>query len=202
MSAPADYLAPFRDLLMPNARLLVQAGAGDGSLAREYRKLYPASATLVVEADPAQARRASEYAERVYQNDLDTVSAAFYKQLEWADGWYFDATLEQYADPLRVLQHIRKVIQYDASIVARITNRAYWDAPAAAPRHQWVIADMLALFASSGFRVVSGVLLNPGPLPAEVLAALQAQAAQGGAPLEALIEAAQPSHYLIKAMPA
>lgn len=202
MSEAAAYVAPFRDLLLPNARLLVQAGAGDGGLARAYRKLYPAAGLMVVDADPALAAQAREYADRVYQADLDTVSAAFYQQLQWADGWYFDATLEQYADPLRVLRQVRAVIQCDASIVARITNRAYWDAPAAAPRHGWVIADMLELFANSGFRVVSGVLLNPGPLPAEVLASLQAQAAQGGAALEQLIEAAQPSHYLIKAMPA
>lgn len=202
MSGPAAYIGAFRDLLPPNARLLIQAGAGDGQLARDYRKLYPASATVVVEGDPALAQQARDYAGQVWQADLDTAGAAFYRQLEWADGWYFDATLEQLANPQHVLRQVRQVIQYDASIVARIANRAHWNAPAAPPRHAWAIADMLALFAHSGFRVVNGILLNPGALPADQMAALQAQAGAGAALLEDLIEAAQPSHYLIKAMPA
>jgi hypothetical protein len=189
-------------MLPPNARLLVQAGASDASLARDYRALYPASCTLVVEADPARAQQARDYAERVYVADLDTASPAFYQQLELADGWYFDATLEQFANPLQVLQQVRKVIQPDACIIARIANRLYWDAPATPPRHAWAVGDMLALLQQSGFRIDNGVLLNPAPLPAAIEALLRQQAAASGTEPELLLDAAQPSHYLIKAVPA
>lgn len=197
-----SYVEPFRSILPPNARLLVQAGATDGDVARDYHALYPATSTLVVEADPARAQQAREYAERVYLADLDTAGAAFYKQLEWADGWYFDATLEQYANPLHVLQQLRKVIQADACIVARIANRNYWDAQATPARHAWSIDEMLAVFQYAGFRIASGVLLNPAPLPSAIEAELRQQAAASGVAPETLLDAAQPSHYLIKAVPA
>lgn len=198
----AAYVAPYANLLPPNARLLIQAGATDGELARHYRKTYPASSVLAVDADPQRAQQARDYADRVYQADLDTASDAFYKQLEWADGWFFDCTLEHLADPLRVLQQVRKMIQYDACIVARIANSAHWDAPAIAPRHQLLIGTMLELFQRAGFRLASGVELNPSSLPADVEAALRLQALHAGSAPETLIQAAQPSHYLLKAFPA
>ncbi|SDH50946.1 MULTISPECIES: hypothetical protein [unclassified Duganella] len=197
-----QYIVPFRSMLPPNARLLVQAGASNSELAQDYRALYPASCTLVVEADPAPAQQARDYAERVYLADLESAGDAFYKQLEWADGWYFDTTLEQFANPLQVLQQVRKVIQFDASITARIINRHYWDAPSVPPRHAWGINDMLVLFQQAGFRVDNGVLLNPGPLPPAIEDALRQQAASSGAAPQTLLDAAQPSHYLIKAVPA
>lgn len=189
-------------MLPPNARLLIQAGAGNGELARDYRALYPASCTLVVDADAARAEQARDYAERVYLADLDTAGEAFYKQLEWADGWYFDATLEQFANPLQVLQQVRKVMPFDACIIARIANRHYWDAPATPPRHAWGLNEMLAIFQHSGFRVADGVLLNPASLPPAIEAALHQQAVAAGTAPELLVDAAQPSHYLIKAVPA
>ena len=201
-SQQASYVRPFANQLPPNARLLVQAGAADGALARQYRKIYPASSLLAVDADPARAQQARSYADRVYQADLDTAGDAFYQQLEWADGWFFDATLEQLADPRRVLAQIRKVMHYDASIVARVANNAYWDAPDQAPRSHLVIAGMLELFQHAGFRIVSGILLNQSALPPDVEAALRLRAQQTGIQLEDLVEQVQPSHYLIKAMPA
>jgi hypothetical protein len=204
------YVTPFIALLPPNARLLVQAGATDGALARQYRATYPASSFVVVDADLTLAQQAREYADRVHQANLDTASDAFYKHLEWADGWIFDATLENMADPARVLAQVRKVIQCDACVVARIANADYWlkaqaqpqPLPEMAPRHALTAAAALGLFEGAGFRVVNGLLLNPGPLPADVEAALRLQASQSGIAPEPLLEAAQPSHYLFKAMPA
>lgn len=202
MNEAAPYVAPYLSMLPPNARLLVQAGATDGGLARKYLKTYPAASVLVVDADAARAQQARLYASRVYQADLDTVSDAFYRQLEWADGWFFDTTLEQLENPLRVLQQVRKVIQFDACIVARIANYRYWNAPVDAPRHCMEVAAMLALFEQSGFRVADGVLLNPSTLPADIEAATRDQAAQANVDPEALLQAILPSHYLIKAVPA
>jgi len=201
LTLPA-HIQPMQNLLPQNARLLIQAGATDGQLIRSYRALYPASAMLVVEADPGLAQAAREYAERVYLVDPLTASDGFYQQLEWADGWFFDGTLEQSAQPLALLQRIRKVIQPDASIVARIANRDYWNAAAEGPRHAMALMDILQLFPLAGFRVASGVVMHSSPLPPAVEAALRQQAAQRGGGLQDLIDAAQPSHYLIKAMPA
>lgn len=202
MTPLADYIQPLRDTLPPNARLLVQAGATDGGVARAYRSLYPASSLLVVEAEQAGAQAAQAYAERVYLADLNTAGDKFYQQLAMADGWYFDATLEQLRDPLRVLRQVRKVIPVDACIVARIANRLYWDVPAVPPRHAWSVTDMLSLFQQAGFSVASGTLLIPAPMPAATEAALRQQALPAGVAADTLIAAAQPSHYLIKAVPA
>lgn len=196
------YVAPFIALLPPNARLLVQAGATDGALARQYRATYPASSFLAVDADLTLAQQAREYADRVHHADLDTASDVFYKHLEWADCWIFDATLENLADPAQVLARVRKVIQCDACVVARIANADYWLKPETAPRHALTAATALRLFEDAGFRVVNGLLLNPGPLPADVDAALHLEAAHTGVAVESLLEAAQPSHYLFKALPA
>lgn len=200
----AAYVAPFANLLPPNARLLVQAGAGDGGgdLARHYRDLYPASSLLAVDADPAGAQQARGYADRVYQADLDSAGDAFYRQLEWADGWFFDATLEQFEQPPHVLAQVRKVIQYDACVIARVANANHWQTPKTPARHQFDLAAVLALFQRGGFRIVNGIVLNPPPPPPEIDAALRAQAAQAGIAPELWMEAALPSHYLIKAMPA
>jgi hypothetical protein len=198
----AAYVAPFANLLPPNARLLVQAGAGDGELARHYRGIYPASSLLAVDADPAGAQQARGYADRVYQADLDSASDAFYRQLEWADGWFFDATLERFEQPQHVLAQVRKVIQYDACVVARVANARHWQAPETPPRHHLELAAVLALFQRGGFRIVNGIMLNPAPPPPDIEAVLRAQAAQAGVAPELMLEAALPSHYLIKAMPA
>lgn len=199
---PQQYVAPFFATLPPNARLLVQAGVRDGELARAYRKIYPASSWLAVEGDAARAQQARDYAERVYQADLDTAGDAFYRQLEWADGWVFDATLENLHNPSQVLAKVREVIQFDACIVARVANNLHWNPPATPPRHPMALDATLALFGGAGFRVVSGILLNPSPLPVEVETALRLAAAASGAEPEPLLEAARPSHYLIKAVPA
>lgn len=200
-SPQAIYIQPFRDLLPPNARLLVQAGGSD-SVTRAYRALYPASSTMVVDADPARAEQAREYAERIYLADLSSASPAFFKQLAWADGWYFDVTLEELTDPLRVLQQVRKAMPVDACVVARIANRLYWDAPATPPRHSWSIADLLALFREAGFKLEQCVLLNSSAPPPAHEAALRERAALHGLPAETLLDAARPSHYLLKALPA
>lgn len=200
--AATAHVAPLANLLPPNARLLVQAGAGDGELARHYHALYPASCLLVVDPEAAGAQRARAYAERVYQADLDTAGQGLYQQLTWADAWIFDATLEQFAQPARVLAQLRRAIQYDACVVARVANGAHWQAPERPPRHRLEIDAMVALFEDNGFRVVNGIMLNPGPLPADVETALRLQALRSGVAPEPLMEAAQPSHYLIKAMPA
>lgn len=200
--AATAHVAPLANLLPPNARLLVQAGAGDGALARHYHALYPASSLLVVDADAGGAQRARAYAERVHQADLDTAGPSFYQQLAWADGWIFDATLEQFAQPARVLAQLRQVIQYDACVLARVANGAHWQLPDPPPRQRLELGAMVALFEGNGFRVVNGIALNPGPLPAGVETALRLQAMQAGVAPELLMEAVQPSHYLIKAMPA
>jgi len=199
---PQSYIAPLLATLPPNARLLVQAGARDGDLARAYRDIYPASSWLAVEDDAAHAQQARAYADRVHQADLDSTGEAFYRQLEWADGWIFDATLENLRHPDRVLAQVRRVIQCDACIVARVANSAHWQAPARAPRHPMALDATLALLRGAGFRIASGVLLDPGTLPAELDTALRLRAASEGADPGPLLEAARPSHYLIKAVPA
>ncbi len=189
-------------MLPPNARLLVQAGATDGGLGRKYRSSYPTTSWLVIDSDPALTQQASAYADRVHQTDLENVGDSIYKQLEWADGWIFDGTLELFRDPGKVLAHVRNVIQYDACIVARIANSDYWKQPPESPRHRLAINDILALLTDNGFRVVNGILLITAPMPQDVADVLRQRAAQTGEKPEVLLDVAQASHYLIKAMPA
>jgi hypothetical protein len=60
----------------------------------------------------------------------------------------------------------------------------------------------LSVFQQANFTVASGVVLNPAPLPPAVESLLRQQAAQAGVAPEVLLDSAQPSHYLIKAVPA
>lgn len=165
--------------LPPNARQLVLAGAGDGALASQYRASYPASALVVVEGDPAAAQRATGFAERVIQARLDAVGADFYRHLQWADCWLFDGTLEQLLAPDKVLAQIRAAMQYDASVVACVSNPGFALAPL---HHPWDYDALQTLFGEAGFRLTHAIALRPGAAP--------------DAP-------AQPaSHFLLKAMPA
>ncbi|XLZ69004.1 hypothetical protein ABT364_20995 [Massilia sp. SR12] len=172
-------IATLAGTLPPNARQLVLAGAGDGALARHYQAIYPSSALLVVEGEPAAAQRATAVAARVIQARLDGVGPDFYRHLQWADCWLFDGTLEQLAAPAQVLASIRQAMQFDACIVACVENPAFAAVP---PRHQWDVAALQALFTGAGLRVVSAIGLCPGvPAPGQTL---------------------PPTHFLLKAMPA
>lgn len=182
-TAPFDAarIAALAATLPPNARQLVQAGAGDGALARKYRGSYPASGLVVVESDPAAAQRATGFAERVIQVRLDSAGADFYRHLQWADCWLFDGTLERLQAPAQVLARIRAVLQFDACVVACVANSAAPPATAAAAPGLDTTA-LQTLFADSGFRLASALELRPGAAP-------------GSPPAPA-------SHFLIKAMPA
>lgn len=171
-------IAAIAATLPPNARQLVQAGAGDGALAHTYRASYPSTALVVVEGEPAAAQRATGFAERVIQARLDSVGGDFYRHLQWADAWLFDGTLEQLQAPARVLAGIRAAIQFDACVLACVGNPGY----AGAPPHAWDFPALQTLFAEAGFRLASAVALKPGAAPADA--------------------AAPASHFLLKAMPA
>ncbi len=198
----APHIGPFLSMLPPNARLLVQAGGDDGGLGRKFRSIYPATSWLVVDADPKLTLKARAYADPVHLADLETVGDTFYKQLEWADGWIFDCTFERFRCPGKVLEQVRKVIQYDGCIVFRIANSGYWKQSAESRRNRLAIGDILGLLKDNGFRVVNGVLLIPAPMPQDVADVLRRRAAQTGEKEELLQDDAQASHYLIKAMPA
>jgi len=154
MSA-ADIYASARveaiaNTLPPNARLLVQVGAGDGALARYYHSLYPATAFAVIEAQPAAARLATGFAERVIQVQLDDADAGLFRHLQWADGWLFDLTLERLRDPGAVLGAIRQVIQYDASLLVCVAN----------PGDE--LAALNRLLSDAGFRLCNTYALSAG----------------------------------------
>ncbi|MYN04296.1 hypothetical protein GTP41_19575 [Pseudoduganella sp. DS3] len=170
----AARTAAISNTLPPNARLLVQVGAGDGALARHYHRSYPTTSLVVVEADAAAAQRATSFAERVVQVQLESAGSAFYRHLQWADAWLFDGTLERLAEPARVLAGIRTVLNYDACVLACVSNPAA--AEAEAP-HPLDLAALQNLFTEAGFRLPSTIAISPGGTDT-------------------------PSHFLIKAMPA
>lgn len=184
MQQPANFDEARRSAIVntlpPNARLLVQAGADDGALARGYREHYPSTTLVVVEGEAAAAQGATAYADRVLQASLDTAGAALYRHLQWADCWLFDQTLERLADPAAVLAGIRGALQYDACVLACVANP---DHAQAARKHAWDAPALQSLFNGAGFRIASAIGISPGAAPA-------------GQP------APPPSHYLIKAMPA
>lgn len=136
--------------LPPNARLLVQVGAGDGALARHYHSIYPTTSFVVVESDPAAARRALRFADRVIQVALDQADASLFRHLQWADGWLFDLTLADLQQPAQVLAAIRAVIQYDACLLVCVPDPG--DA----------LAALNQLFAEAGFRLSNTFEFSPG----------------------------------------
>lgn len=192
-----DWLAHCMAMLPPNARMLVQAGYRDGLLARHYKRIYPATFYQCVEADPALAALAVRDVDTVIQAKLENVGPALFQHLKWADAWLFDGTLEVLAAET-VLARIRKVIEADACVVARVANRLHWghttDTPALS------LQKILDVFQQTGWQVTGGIELLPGA-PPSAQAGLQRQADEQGLPLAELMRHALPSHFLIKAVP-
>lgn len=201
-AAQAGYLGPYIGLLPPNARLLVQAGGGDGALALAYKRIYPAAHYRCLEADAERASQARAWADAAIQVDLDTAGEALYQHLRWADAWIFDTTLENLQAPRQVLAQIRKVIDPDACIVARVVNRAHWTQPASPPLHNYSLEQLMALLQLAGFRVGNGAELHYGPPPPDVALALRQQALHQGLDPEQAVSQATPSHFLVKAFSA
>lgn len=201
-AAQAGYIGPYIGLLPPNARQLVQAGSGDGVLARAYKRIYPAAHYRCLEADAERANLARTYADAAIQVDLNTAGEALYQHLRWTDAWIFDATLENLQAPAQVLAQIRKVIEPDACIVARIANSQHWKPPAQAPLHPYSLEQVMALFHLSGFRVETGAELHYGPPPPPAEQLLRQQAQQLGIDPEQALSQATPSHFLVKAVSA
>lgn len=198
-------------LLPPNARNLIQAGSGDGALARHYKQIYPASFYQAVEAGPEAAQRARAHCDSVHQADLEQAGDDFFRHFAMADGWIFDRTLGLLRQPLAVLKAIARHLAADACVVICAPNSTYWQAAAVAPG-ALSRAQLLDCLQHAGFNMTTGVALNGQPPDAAAQAALRLEAGLGsgaadadadagaGAGAEQLIRDAHASHFLIKAM--
>lgn len=189
-------------LLPPNARSLIQAGSGDGALARYYKQIYPASFFQAVEADGEAAQRARAVCDSVHQANLDQAGDDFFRHFAMADGWIFDRTLGLLRQPLTVLKAIARHLPADACLVICVANSSYWQAtavPGALSR-----PALLDLLQQAGFSMRTGVALNGQAPDAAEQAALRRKAGvqpgEDSADAEQLVRDAHASHFLIKAV--
>lgn len=210
-SAPSQLFS----LLPPNARNLVQAGSGDGVLARHYKRIYPASFYQGLEGETETAQQARAWCDIVHLANLDRAGDDFYRHFAMADCWIFDRTLGRLQQPQVVLKAIHRHLAADACLVACVPNRAYWlsvpgasDTPgstgpagAAATHGALSRVTLLNMLHHAGFHITVGVALNGAAPPAAVLQALRLKSGPDGT-AEQLLKDALTSHFLIKAMPA
>lgn len=119
-SAAAQAAAELRQavltLLPAAATDIVELGANDGMLAR-----------ACTEADGRRRYRAAgPHPDKAPARELDTLDDSFFRDHADADCWILDQALERSADPARLLQRLRKVLQPGASVILVVPNAQHW----------------------------------------------------------------------------
>lgn len=190
------HVEPMYTLLPPNARRLVAVGTAAAALARRYRRSYPAASFQAI--DPAATDDAFEI---VHAADAGRADDALFARFAMADGWVFDGTLETLPDPARVLAGIRRVMQADTAIVARIANTLYWRANAGQAGVAGS-AGLVALFQEANLHLATGIGLQGEAPDAGTEQALRDAALAAGRDAGVALAEATPTHFLVRAVPA
>lgn len=113
--------------LIPRASAnLIEIGCSSGALAREYKKINPACRYLGIDIDENYVKLAATHCDATLAMNIDNADESFYNANCMADCWIFGDTLEHLQNPWGVLNHIRKVIPKNGSVVACIPNAQHW----------------------------------------------------------------------------
>jgi SAM-dependent methyltransferase len=200
------------------ARRLIEIGCSSGALAREYKKLEPASHYTGVEIDATYAQLAQRHCDVTLTADLDLVSEDFWRAHADRDCWIFGDTLEHLKDPWRVLKSIRQVIPSEGHVAVCIPNAQHWSLIARLScgdfRYEdqglldrthlrWFTrATLLELFDSCGFEVQAGFPRIFQENHRETFLPLIGQLARAaGADPEVAMRDAQPLQYVLLVKP-
>jgi SAM-dependent methyltransferase len=108
------------------ARRVIEIGCSAGALAREYKKLNPATDYVGVEITPQFESLAARYCDRVEIVDLERLSDAEFDARYRADCWVFGDTLEHMVDPWLILRRIRRGLPADGCVALCVPNARHW----------------------------------------------------------------------------
>lgn len=205
-------------LLPVAAQSIVEIGANDGGLARAFKAINAQCQYISVEIDPRIASLEKGARDKVICMDVDAITADFFNHHANADCWVLDQVLEKMADPYRLLENLRKVIQRESCVVAVIPNAQHWSVQAKLcigdfryensgllkMNHlRWFTrATIFELFQNSGFQIVQGYpvvhrqIENPS-----LIAAIKQFALAVGANPEVSLADSQAYQYIVKAVP-
>jgi hypothetical protein len=202
-------------LIPAGAARVVEPGCSGGALAREYRRAYPQSEYIGIEADSRYAEIAREHCSRVLVTDVEKLGADDLVAISPADCWVFGDVLEHLLDPWALLGRIRP---YTAAVVACIPNMQHWsvaeqlvsgdlaytdDGLLDRTHLRWFTRKTLAsMFAAAGYRIATlrgRVFEQEGR--AEGLAALRTYAVALGLDPEITLRDADVMQWLLVAHP-
>jgi SAM-dependent methyltransferase len=207
-----------QSLLPARLAKVVEIGASDGALARAVKEGNPACDYTAVAIDPDNKDLQKGACDRVLNEDVDALGDDFFRGYTDVDCWVLDQALERIRHPERLLQRIRKVIAPGSSIVAVIPNGQHWSVLArlcigdlryadsgilaTSNRRMFSRGTLFELFQQNGFAVEQGLQMQLAPLQNEnVVAAIRQLAVSVGADPDLAVTDAQPTAYIIRAVP-
>ena len=104
-----------------DARDIIDVGCASGALGRALKAARPGTRVRGVELVPAQAERARQVLDDVFQGSADDPLPEHWPP---ADCVIFADVLEHLVDPWRTLRHYRKLLKPGGTIVASVPNVA------------------------------------------------------------------------------
>ena len=175
-------------------------------------------AEIAQSIDPDNANLQKGACDRVLNEDVDALGDDFFRGYTDVDCWVLDQALERIRHPERLLQRIRKVIAPGSSIVAVIPNGQHWSVLArlcigdlryadsgilaTSNRRMFSRGTLFELFQQNGFAVEQGLQMQLAPLQNDnVVAAIRQLAVSVGADPDLAVTDAQPTAYIIRAVP-
>jgi hypothetical protein len=112
-------------LIPLSARTVLDAGCGDGSTGRAYRRLNPNARLLAIDHDPAMITAARAFYDECATADIATTELPFACP-EGIDCIVYSAVLEQLDDPFAVLARHAQWLAPDGMMLICVSNVEHW----------------------------------------------------------------------------
>ena len=131
------------EIIPPDAGTILEIGCGGGALGRAVKRINPAAYYIGIEANPAAAREASRYIDRVLNSDVEQLEL---ESLTLADGGsavgqidclVYCNVLENLVDPWKVLKRHTALLAPGGVVVACIPNVQHWSVISELLRGKW-----------------------------------------------------------------
>lgn len=203
-------------LMSPNLSCVVEVGAGQGTLAREYRQINPAVRYIGIEIDSDYAASAGQHCTEMMVGNIEQFSAADFAKFDQADCWLFIDVLEHLYDPWELLRKIKLNAKKNIEVIACIPNAQHWSMQmrlcAGLLRYEdqglldrthirfFTRQTMIELFESTGYQIIEGIPLVFQPMPEPHHAAITAAATAMGIDPKQAVNDAIAFQWVIKAI--
>jgi 2-polyprenyl-3-methyl-5-hydroxy-6-metoxy-1,4-benzoquinol methylase len=198
---------------------LIEVGCSSGALAREFKKINPASAYFGIDIDEKYIEQARRYCDIARVMNIEEADEDFFDANKVCDCWIFGDTLEHLQDPWAVLKKIRTVIPKHGSVVACIPNAQHWSVQVRLSVGDFRYEDqglfdrthlrwftrqtIVEMFVGCGFKVAEGFprIFNE-PAKDKFVPVIGVMAKAAGADPEMAMKDALPFQYVIRAVAA